>query len=73
MCPLCRRQCDKVHDIESLEDRIHGCETGHQIQGFGGNKHKMDNYAITFGCHEMDEKDIVSWKGNDLKWEKFKD
>ena len=33
----------------------------------------MDNYAITFGCHELDEKDIVSWNGNDLKWAKFKD
>ena len=72
MCPLCRRQCDRVHDIESLEDSIHCCETGHQIQGFGGNVHKSDNYAITFGCHELDDNDMVVYKDAELKWENFK-
>ena len=72
MCPLCRRQCDQVHDDEIIENQIHCCDTGHQIQGFGGNMHKKDNNCITFGCHEMDNKDIVEWKGTDLKWEKFK-
>ena len=42
---------------------------GHQIQGFGGNIDKYDNNAITFGCDEMDDKDMVNWKGTAIKWE----
>ena len=53
MCPLCRRQCDQSHDGDVLADRIHRCEEGHQIQGFGGNRHKLNNRSITYGCHEL--------------------
>jgi hypothetical protein len=34
--------------------------------------HKKDNNAITLGCNELDDKDIVLWKGTEMKWEKFK-
>jgi hypothetical protein len=40
MCPLCRKQCDQSHNNEASADRIHKCEEGHQLQGFGGNKWK---------------------------------
>ena len=71
MCPLCRRQCDQAHDGDVLNDRIHRCEEGHQIQGFGGNRHKLNNRAITYGCHELNEQDKVLWQGNDINWNKF--
>ena len=72
MCPLCRKQCDQVHDDEILENQVHCCDSGHQIQGFGGNMNKRDNSAITFGCYELHDKDTVLWKGSEIKWEKFK-
>lgn len=72
MCPLCRRQCDQSHEDDAITDRIHRCEEGHQIQGFGGNRHKANNKAITYGCHELVDEDMVLWKGNDLRWNKFK-
>lgn len=34
--------------------------------------HKKDNNAIILGCNELDDKDIVLWKGTEMKWEKFK-
>ena len=71
MCPLCRRQCDRDHGVLVPADRIHKCEEGHQIQGFGGNRAKINNRAITHGCHELDEEDMVFWQGNDMKWKKF--
>jgi hypothetical protein len=33
----------------------------------------MNNKAITYGCHELVEKDMVVWQGNDMKWKKFKE
>jgi len=56
-----------------LADRIHRCDEGHQIQGFGGNRAKINNRAITYGCHELLEEDMVAWQGNDMKWKKFKE
>ena len=73
MCPLCRRQCDQDHGVLVPADRIHKCEEGHQIQGFGGNRAKINNRAITHGCHELDEEDMVVWKGKDMKWKKFQE
>jgi hypothetical protein len=55
-----------------LADRIHKCDEGHQIQGFGGNRHKLNNNAITFSCHELVDDDLVLWQGQDMKWERFK-
>ena len=72
LCPLCRKQCDQVHDDDILENQIHSCDSGHQIQGFGGNMHAKLNNAITFGCYDPDNNDIVFWKGTEMKWEKFK-
>jgi hypothetical protein len=72
MCPLCRRQCDQPHDYGIPANRIHKCENGHQIQGFGGNRHKLNNRAITYGCHELEEKDMVFWQGSDINWKSFK-
>jgi hypothetical protein len=37
MCPLCRKQCDQCHDDEIPDHQVHRCDSGHQIQGFGGN------------------------------------
>ena len=71
MCPLCGIQCDQYHDAE-FEDRIHMCEEGHQILGFRGNRQKQDNNAITIGCHDLDDRDIITWKGTEITWEKFK-
>jgi hypothetical protein len=34
--------------------------------------HKKDNSAIIHGCNELDNKDMVLWKGTEIKWEKFK-
>jgi hypothetical protein len=33
---------------------------------------QKDNKAIVLGCNELDDKDIVLWKGSEMKWEKFK-
>ena len=49
------------------------CEEGHQIQGFGGNMHKVNNRAITYGCHELLDEDRVVWNNNDKSWRIFKD
>jgi hypothetical protein len=54
-----------------LIDRIHKCDEGHQILGFGGNRHKMNNKAINYGCDELDDKDIVIWQGNEMSWNRF--
>jgi hypothetical protein len=34
--------------------------------------HEKFNNAVSFGCHELDNNDIVFWKGNYLKWERIK-
>ncbi len=60
VCPMCRRKCDEDHN-QGAGDRIHMCEGGHQIQGFGGSRHKVNSYAVTYGCHELEDDDMVFW------------
>ena len=72
LCPLCRRKCDKNHD-EAINERIHGClATGHQIIGFGGSFHARINFAITYGCHELEDNDMVQYEGLKKSWAIFK-
>ena len=72
MCPFCKKQCDQAHEDDIKEDRIHRCQEGHQIGGFGGVRDKNYKKAITYGCHDLDDKDMVCWGGNDMRWDKFK-
>lgn len=55
-----------------MGDRIHKCEEGHQIQAFGGNRHKANNYSVTFSCDQLEDEDMIFWKDEDLKWGVFK-
>ena len=68
MCPLCRRKCD-INHIEREDEQIHRCSiTGHQILGFGGSFHAKNDLAITYGCHEMENKDLVLFEGEMIPW-----
>ncbi len=44
---------------------IHSCSaTGHQIIGFGGSFFAKTNFTINFGCHELEDTDLVYHDGN---------
>lgn len=61
LCPLCRRKCEIIH---KQADEDHSCnKSGHQILGFGGSYHARNKYAITYGCHELDNHDKVEHEG----------
>ena len=71
MCPLCRRKCD-VNHIEREDEQIHRCSiAGHQLLGFGGSFHAKNDLAITYGCHEMENKDLVLFEGEMIPWQTF--
>jgi hypothetical protein len=71
MCPLCRRKCDVDHVGGEVEP-THRCSiTGHQILGFGGNYHAKNDFAITYGCHELEKKDLVQYKNEMIPWQTF--
>jgi len=74
VCPLCRRQCDVDHPShEELNKRVHKCGMGHQIEGFGGNKHFATDEALTWPCDENSEFDRVVVKDKEMSFKEFKD
>jgi len=73
-CPLCRRQCDKQHNVDqSIEQTRHECESGHQIQSFGGSYNQDDKLAVTISCCEIRNNDQVNYEGDVIKWIVFKE
>ena len=75
---MCRKQCDEIHEpnIETKHNFDH--DSCHQFLGFGGNKDKISNKAITFCCNDLEDDFDVNHEGNwekwiDLKNNQFKD
>ena len=68
MCPLCKKQCDENHE-PNIEAK-HNFDKGscHQFQGFGGNKAKGSNKAITFSCNDLKDDIFVHYKNKTKKW-----
>ena len=63
MCPLCRSKCDLQH-VEREDEQQHNCSVaGHRIIGFGGSYHATNKYAITYGCHQLENDDRVLHEG----------
>ena len=48
------------------------CEKGHQIISIGGSRFYKTNKAITLGCYDLKDSDEVIFKGENMKWVKFK-
>ena len=64
VCPMCRKQCDFIH--EEADNMKHDFENGacHQFIGFGGNKTKHGNIAITNTCNEIRDDQFVTVDDN---------
>ena len=42
------------------------------MQGFGGSKSYNDNLAVLSTCNELRDNDVIVYKGDEIKWVKFK-
>ena len=68
VCPMCRKQCDEIHEPNMPIQHNFDKGSCHQFQGFGGNKAKNTNLAITFCCNDLKDDIDINYENNMKKW-----